>query len=783
MREKTQGFEGEEVSCRAVGYFFDELARRKLPLEILSTGTGYTPEHLRDRDLRISWDGFCRLSANFRSVWTEEELGELGARLVQSSRLRPFALVTRLLYTAADVYRTVGELSSVDFTCVENIFEDRGGGEIHVELRMAEGYEPSHEFFVITRGMFTAVPVMIGLGSAEVEMREVAGGAIYEIRAPLGGGGWLRWLRKIVAWPFTVMTTARELQLANKRLYLKQGELQGEIAERKRIAEALREREEQYRLLVENSPYSIVQLDEEGRVLAMNPAGESMLGDLTGGSFDGLSFFEFVAEGHDAYVRQLFDHALSGGAPGFHFESSKGRYMQATFVPVSSLSQGTRRVMALVQDITERERAEQELRTYAREMSVLNHLMAQGVKAQELYGLLEDVATAVCDQLDLTASTVYSLSEDGQTAELRYTSSAAAPSLPAMEPPYKHLFHRRKSLSSVDHPEIVGDPASDLENKSEAKMGRHVLMVPIIGGQQNGGQRVIGSLRVTSTREILAPKARTLGAVGQQLGTFIDRLEAKEEQERLMREMEGKTAELERFAYTVSHDLKNPVFTIHGYLGFLEKNVEHGRLDRVAADLGPIRTAITEMRSRLDALLDVTRIGRVVNTVQRIPLDDLVEEAVGNVADQIEERNVQVMISRDLPEIEADRPRMLEVVQNLISNAVKYMGDQPEPRIEIEASVRDGETVCIIRDNGIGIDPRYHQKVFDLFDQLDPEHEGSGVGLTIVKRIIENHGGRIWVESDGLGEGSSFIFTLPAAVREIAAQRAQQGGAPQGETP
>jgi len=112
-----------------------------------------------------------------------------------------------------------------------------------------------------------------------------------------------------------------------------------------------------------------------------------------------------------------------------------------------------------------------------------------------------------------------------------------------------------------------------------------------------------------------------------------------------------------------------------------------------------------------------------------------------------------------------DQAAVVAACSRLIDNAAKYMGDQPEPRIEIGAYAHDGETVCYVRDNGIGIDGRYHEKVFELFDQLDQTFEGSGVGLALVKRIVEIHDGRIWVESDGPGTGSCFFFALPSKSR------------------
>ena len=233
------------------------------------------------------------------------------------------------------------------------------------------------------------------------------------------------------------------------------------------------------------------------------------------------------------------------------------------------------------------------------------------------------------------------------------------------------------------------------------------------------------------------------------------------ERESLIRKLESQNAELERFTYTVSHDLKAPLVTIRGYLGYLEKDAKNGNLDRMEDDIRRIERATDRMQILLKDLLELSRIGRLMNPAVEIEFGTLAREVVDMVTGALDAKGVQVVIAPDLPSVYGDRQRLLEVVQNLVDNAAKFMGDQPDPRIEIgQRGEEDDEPIFFVRDNGIGIAPEYHEEVFGLFNKLNPKIDGTGVGLALVKRIIEFHGGRIWVESEA-GKGSTFYFTLP----------------------
>lgn len=226
-------------------------------------------------------------------------------------------------------------------------------------------------------------------------------------------------------------------------------------------------------------------------------------------------------------------------------------------------------------------------------------------------------------------------------------------------------------------------------------------------------------------------------------------------------ELEEKNAELTQFTYTVSHDLKSPLVTINGYLGYLEQDAASGNIERLKKDTRRIQEAANKMHKLLTELLELSRVGRLMNQPEDIPFNSLVNDAMDIVHGQIEKLHITVQTQPNLPTVRGDRQRLTEVLQNLIDNAAKYMGDQPAPLIEIgQHGEEDGKPLLFVRDNGIGIAPEYHERIFGLFNKLDARSDGTGVGLALVKRIIEFHGGRIWVQSEA-GKGSTFYFTLP----------------------
>ena len=228
-------------------------------------------------------------------------------------------------------------------------------------------------------------------------------------------------------------------------------------------------------------------------------------------------------------------------------------------------------------------------------------------------------------------------------------------------------------------------------------------------------------------------------------------------------ELEAKNTELERFTYTVSHDLKSPLVTIVGFLGYLEKDALSGNFERVRSGVARISDAAKKMEHLLSDLLELSRIGRLMNPAENVSFAEIVKEALERVRGRLEKHKIRISIADDLPIVHGDRVRLIEVLQNLLDNAAKFSAENIDPRIEVGMKGLDENLhpILFVCDNGIGIASEFQERIFGLFNKLNPQAEGTGIGLTLVKRIIEVHGGRIWVES-ALGHGATFYFTLPA---------------------
>jgi signal transduction histidine kinase len=228
-------------------------------------------------------------------------------------------------------------------------------------------------------------------------------------------------------------------------------------------------------------------------------------------------------------------------------------------------------------------------------------------------------------------------------------------------------------------------------------------------------------------------------------------------------ELKQKNEELENFVYTVSHDLKSPIFSLQGVVSALIEDYAD-KLDKGFRNyLEDIRNSAQKMGQLVQDLLNLSRVGRTRNLREEVPAREIIDEAIEQLKFPLKNKKVELYIEEDLPTCYCDKQKIVLVLVNLLDNAIKYMGDNPYPSIEIDCRTEGGFQVFSVKDNGIGIDTKYHEKIFEIFQSLgeikDPK--STGVGLAIVKRVIEVHMGKVWIESEK-GKGAKFLFRIPS---------------------
>ena len=242
------------------------------------------------------------------------------------------------------------------------------------------------------------------------------------------------------------------------------------------------------------------------------------------------------------------------------------------------------------------------------------------------------------------------------------------------------------------------------------------------------------------------------------LGNAVDITEQKQAEEELRKINE----ELKNFVHVVSHDLKTPIISIQGFSSRLLKNYQEKLGEKGRIYLEHIKTSGRRMEVFVSDLLTLSKTGRVVSNFEDISSHEIVRNLTSDLQDRVKEKGIELVVAHNLPTISCDGERIYQVFQNLLVNAIKFMGDTENPQIEIGYADKGDSHQFSVRDNGIGIDPKYHRRIFDMFHRLKKieDEEGTGLGLAIVDRIVTDHDGKVWVESEK-GKGATFYFTLP----------------------
>jgi light-regulated signal transduction histidine kinase (bacteriophytochrome) len=321
-----------------------------------------------------------------------------------------------------------------------------------------------------------------------------------------------------------------------------------------------------------------------------------------------------------------------------------------------------------------------------------------------------------------------------------------------------------------------------MANISVSRLLRATITRPLL--RLGSEARRVGAGEFATPLQVAAGP-REIAAVGIEIESMRERIvtelakveAARAQVERQARELSRSNAELEQFAYVASHDLQEPLRKIASFCEALQRRYG-GRLDARADQY--IEFAVDgarRMQALIDDLLTFSRVGSGKQAKELLPLREALDAATSALAGSIEQSGAEVSAG-ELPRVEGDRALLGSLFQNLISNAVKFRGASP-PRVRIEARRRGKEWEVSCADNGIGVDAEQSERIFLIFQRLHPRqaYEGSGIGLSLARKIVEHHGGRIWLDASYEG-GACFRFTLPVVEGAMAADAGRGEGAP-----
>lgn len=526
-----------------------------------------------------------------------------------------------------------------------------------------------------------------------------------------------------------LINPARDLRNELQDLQNRMAELAHAINERDAQWRAAQEREAKISALLESASQGIITINEQGMILEVNAMAERLFG---------YSRHELLESTVEILIPERFRANHLGHRTGYFSEPHTrtmgngvdlaGRRKDGSEFPVEiSLSHirtnNGSLAVAFISDITERKRAEERAQSEAIIRAVLESA-AQGIVGVNSEGLITIV--------NAMAETLFGYSREELVGQ-----------------PIKMLIPEGTRASHIKYRNIY---------MMEPRIRPMVRGLDLTGRRKDGSEFPVEiSLSYVETRT---------GVLAVSLITdTTERKLAEEALGKQTQELARSNADLQQFAYVASHDLQEPLRMITSFAQLLAAQ-HKGRL---GADSDDIIGYIVDGTRRMHALIrDLLLYSQVTNVETRfapVNLGTAVGWSLQNLELSIKEAEAIVRVGDNLPTVEADPLQLVQLFQNLIGNALKY---RSEKRVEVVIGVeqRNGEAVIFVRDNGSGIDSRFHDHIFGIFKRLHHDLDGTGIGLAICKKIVEKSGGRIWVES-AAGEGSTFFFTLSGAVKQI----------------
>lgn len=492
-----------------------------------------------------------------------------------------------------------------------------------------------------------------------------------------------------------------------------------DLTERRQAEQALRESESKLRVFITNVPAILFSIDRSGVITMAEGRGMQVMKFVKGGIV-GHSVAELY--GDIPGVVESVKRALAGESFSTAMQLQQ-LFFEVAYSPIRAEDGAVTGVIGVAHDITERHAAEQALEISERRTRLIVENAYDAYVAMDREGVIVD--------WNPQAERIFGWSRQ----------EAIGQSLSETIIPQRF---REQHLKGLVH---------YLQTGQGPLLNRRIEMPALHReGREFPVEMTISTMRIEENVIFSAF-----------VHDISDRIRAKEELERAAAELRRSNSELEQFAYIASHDLQEPLRMVASYTQLLERRYA-AQLDTTAREfIGYAVDGAKRMQQFITGLLQYSRVGTEAQILEPVSLQEAFDFALANLRIAIEESGAKVE-ARGLPLVQGDARQLTQLFQNLVGNALKFRKPGQAPLVEVWAE-REGDFWRVtVRDNGIGLDPRFYERVFVIFQRLHSrdEYEGTGLGLAICKKIVERHGGRIWVESKE-GEGASFSFTLPAA--------------------
>ena len=535
-------------------------------------------------------------------------------------------------------------------------------------------------------------------------------------------------------------------------------QLNQEILERKQAEEELRQQKEVLQTIFDYVPVMLDFYDSQGKLKWINRQWEQTLGWKIEEIQERDILVEFYPEPeYRQYVINFIQSAEQAWGD-FKTRVRDGRVIDTTWANVR-LSDGS--IIGIGQDITDRKQAEEELQRQIRYQQLLAEITLRIRESLQIEVILNTTVTELQQLLQADRVLFYRLLPNCNGKVVAEAVVAGWQSLLGREL-VNHCFEGeylqqyQQQIHAWPDVEQAGFQPCHLERLRQFKIKAN-LIVPIFLKDKIWGMLFVH--QCSAPRQWHQFEVDLLQQLANQLSIALAQAELLEQETCYSQELARSNAELEQFAYVASHDLQEPLRTLASYAKLLSRRYSGQLDDRADRFIQYIVEEALRMQALINDLLKYSRVGRQAQNFAPCDTRAVFDMLVSRLQDAIATSGATVTCG-DLPTVIADERQLVQLFQNLIGNAIKYRSQEP-PVVQVGAVRQEGEWLFWVRDNGIGIDPKYAERIFVIFQRLhtQEEYSGTGIGLAIAAKIVERHGGRIWVESES-GQGATFYFTL-----------------------